>query len=91
MEHVTIVLSHYWKNVAIGKMFPLKTLISQTLLFDIIKMLPDEYFYPCPVFSLHIIFLFLYTTPASPTLLYRRSLLPSVFRIIFPLMRNLPL
>ena len=71
MEHVTIVLGHYWQHVTIWKIFLLKTLISQTLLFDIVKILPDEYFYPCPVFSLHIIFLFLYTTPAKPTLFYR--------------------
>ena len=40
--------------------------------------------YPSHVFHLHIIFLFLYATPANPTLFYRWSLLPSVFRFIPP-------
>jgi len=48
-----------------------------------------EYYYPCPVFPLHIIFLFLSTTPSNPTLFYRWFFLPRVFRIIFPLMRTL--
>ena len=75
----------YWKDVFI------KTLISQTLLFDIVKILPDEYVYPCPVCSLHIIFLFLYTTPANSTSFYIWFFLPRVFRITSLLMRNLPI
>ena len=47
--------------------------------------------YQSHVFHLNIIFLFLYATPANPTLFYRWSLLPSVFRIFPPLMRKLVL
>ena len=44
MEHVTIALGHFWQYFAIGKMFPLKTLISQTLLFDNVEIFPNECF-----------------------------------------------